>query len=68
MFAGNAASCILRFSRKQQTFIADGKMMLESQPTAGGESKLRHFLSHHGLAHMLPADWGISNIIQLFFA
>lgn len=37
VFAGNAESCILRFSRAgpQQTFIADGKMVLDSQPVAG---------------------------------
>ncbi|KAL8429166.1 hypothetical protein Efla_006302 [Eimeria flavescens] len=39
VFAGNAASCILRFSRSgpQQAFAADGKMMLETQP-AGAQS------------------------------
>lgn len=37
VFAGNAESCILRFSRAgpQQTFVADGKMVLESQPVTG---------------------------------
>lgn len=41
VFAGNAASCILRFSRggPQQPFVADGKMVLESQPIAGAPAE-----------------------------
>lgn len=41
VFAGNAASCILRFSRAgtQQAFVADGKMVLESQPITGAPAE-----------------------------
>ncbi|KAL8271337.1 hypothetical protein Esti_004776 [Eimeria stiedai] len=41
VFAGNAAACISRFSRggPHQAFVADGKMMLETQPAAGSSSE-----------------------------
>ncbi|KAL8438087.1 hypothetical protein ACSSS7_000452 [Eimeria intestinalis] len=41
VFAGNAASCISRFSRSgsHQAFVADGKMMLEAPPAAGSSSE-----------------------------
>ncbi|KAL8448950.1 hypothetical protein Emag_003802 [Eimeria magna] len=41
VFAGNAAACISRFSRSNphHPFVADGKMMLETQPTAGSSSE-----------------------------